>query len=117
MPFLRRRRSRRERVRRHVRDLRERLPEPPDLPDFPDVPSLREIRVPGRSKRSASQDSPLLSLAGGLLLGLLVGIVVAFVLIARGENEDASSQRQTGITLLPEQSEESRASSTASTGI
>lgn len=72
-----------------------------DLPEVPRLPSAPDINVPRRLSRETSTESPALSLAGGLLLGLLVGIVVAVILIARSEDEESASARQTGITLLP----------------
>jgi hypothetical protein len=111
MRLIRRRRSRRQRVKNQLKDFRKRaqsvsLPSRPDLPDLPELPSkpslpeLPELRVPKRVSRDSSGDTPFLSLTGGLLLGLLVGVIVAGILIGRRHDGDSASQRQTGIKLL-----------------
>ncbi|MEZ4522582.1 MAG: hypothetical protein R3A46_13195 [Thermomicrobiales bacterium] len=93
------------------------MPAASDLPDsirseMPDLDVRRRI-----SRDSGSSESPMLSLAGGLLLGLLVGIVVAVLLIARNEEEGASSERQTGITLLTDHGPDDQSSSSESTAV
>jgi len=110
MTIFRRRRSRMQRVTKRARELRRNLPSPPDVPNLelpslsiPELPSLPErpqLDVRKRVSRDSSSDTALLSLAGGLLLGLFVGIVVAVILISRTEDEEGSSARHTGITLL-----------------
>lgn len=112
MTLFRRRRSRIQRARRRARELGRRLPSTPEIPSF-DVPSVSRPELPSlpskpsldirkRVSRDTSGDTPLLSLAGGLMLGLFVGIIVAVILISRSEDEESSSARHTGITLLPQ---------------
>ena len=81
------------------------------------MPNIPSVQIQ-RSRRSSYGDTPALSLAGGLLLGLFVGILVAAILIGRSSDEDTANARQTGITLLPNQDSESGEDtrSAASTG-
>lgn len=112
MTLFRRRRSRLQRVTDTAKKVQNRLPSTPALPsismpdisrpELPSLPSKPSLNVRKRVSRD-SGDSPMLSLAGGLLLGLFVGIIVAVVLISRSEDEESSSARHTGITLLPQQ--------------
>lgn len=126
MTIFRRRRSRIQRVKQGASALRGRLPSKPamgsfevpqvSLPARPTLPKSPKLNVRKRVSRDRSGDTPLLSLAGGLLLGLFVGIVVAVILISRGDNEDAWHARHTGITLLPHQNEDEAAGDTSAAG-
>lgn len=119
MTLFKRRHSRYARASKRARALQQRLPSAPDIPEIPNVTlpsvdasklrdlSARQVRgMRKRVSRDTGGDTPMLSLAGGLLLGLLVGVVVAVILISRGEGEGAAQARPTGITLLPAQGEE-----------
>jgi hypothetical protein len=115
MRLIGRRRSRRQRVKKQLKELRKSVPasvslpsmsDLPDLPSMPKKPSLPkvpEVRVPKRLSRDTGGDTPFLSLTGGLLLGLVVGMIVAAILLSRRDEGSTASQRQTGITLLPNQ--------------
>ncbi len=128
MTLIRRKKSRLQRATETARNLQQRLPSPPDLPELsapeikrpelPSLPSAPALDVRKRVSRDTGGDTPLLSLAGGLLLGLFVGIIVAVILISRSEDEESSSARHTGITLLPHQGSDaaSEEPSTAVTG-
>lgn len=132
MTLFRRRKSRLQQVADTARSVQKRLPSTSDLPDIslpdisrpelpsmPSAPSMPSIEVRKRVRRDSRDDSPMLSLAGGLLLGLFVGIIVAVVLISRSEDEESSSGRHTGITLLPQhdgEEEPNRDKSAAVTG-
>jgi hypothetical protein len=71
--------------------------------------------MPHRLRRETGGDTPRLSFAGGLLLGLLVGIVVAGILLNRRDEEAVERRRPTGITLLPHRKgEEARPESRSS---
>lgn len=95
MRLIRRRRSRRERLMLQIEDLRKRAPSMPELPDLP------EVHLPRKLTRDTRGDTPRLSFAGGVLLGLLVGIVVAGILLNRRDEDAVERRRPTGITLLP----------------
>lgn len=113
--LIRRRRSRRERVARQLKELRKNvpssisLPERPELPDLPELPkkpslpAIPEVHLPRRQARDTSGDTPFLSMTGGLLLGLVVGMIVAAILLSRREDGAGETRRPTGITLLPNQ--------------
>jgi len=135
MTIFRRRRSRVERLARGVKQARKRLPstpgipsvdlsniqrpELPDIPSMPELPSRPQLDIRKRVSRDSSADTPMLSLAGGLLLGIFVGIVVAVILISRNDGDESSSARHTRITLLPQRDGESEATedkSAAETG-
>jgi hypothetical protein len=68
---------------------------------MPDLPSLPEVHVPRRLQRDTRGDTPRLSFAGGMLLGLFVGVVVAAILLNRRDDSAVERRRPTGITLLP----------------
>jgi hypothetical protein len=135
MTIFRRRRSRAERLVRGMKQARKRLPstpsipsvdlsslhrpELPEMPSMPELPSRPHLNVRKRMSRDNSADTPMLSLAGGLLLGIFVGIVVAVILISRNDGDESSSARHTRITLLPHREGEAEASegkSAAGTG-
>jgi len=121
MTLFRRRRSRIQRVTKRARQMRRHLPSTPGMPSFempsvsrpelPSLPSRPKIDVRKRVARDSGGDTPMLSLAGGLLLGLFVGVIVAVILVSRSEDDDASSARHTGITLLPHRDGEGEAAS------
>lgn len=118
MRLIRRRRSRRERLMRKVEDLRKRAPSMPELPELPDRPELPELHMPRRLTRDTRGDTPRLSFAGGVLLGLLVGIVVAGILLNRRDEDAVERRRPTGITLLPHRrGEEAQPASSRSSAV
>jgi len=128
--LIRRRRSRRERVAQQFKELRKNvpaslsLPDRPSLPDLPELPkkpplpAMPEVHLPRRQTRDTSGDTPFLSLTGGLLLGLVVGMIVAAILLNRRENGASGTRRPTRITLLPNQEggDQPRSRSTAGAG-
>lgn len=98
---FRRRKSRRQQLAQRLRDASSRLPSRDHPAAMLDV----------------HQDSASLSFAGGLLLGLLVGIVVVLVLTLRSDSGTEPHVRQTGIKLLPRRREaESQAERPTATG-
>ena len=123
---LRRKRSRLEDVTNKARAVRGRLPARPDVPDLrvpsvsvptlPRLPDRPNLYLRKRVAQDTSSDTPWLSLAGGLLLGLVVGMIVAVILISRGEDDESSNARHTGITLLPSQDDDQVAGDESATG-
>ena len=113
MTLFRRRQTRMDQITRSARAARGHLPSAPDvralkipsveMPALPKLPTRPALNLRKRVSQDSSGDTPWLSLAGGLLLGLVVGMIVAVILISRSEDDDSSGARHTGITLLPSQ--------------
>ncbi|MFW6075730.1 MAG: hypothetical protein ACOC9Y_09050 [Chloroflexota bacterium] len=98
--FFKRRKSRLERARERIQDLAE--------------TGTTEAR--GRVPTGRREDTEHLSFIGGLMLGLVIGVLVAVVLTSRRDGARIARKRQTGIQLLPREEEAAGEDNPAATG-
>lgn len=98
--FFKRRKSRLERTRDRIQNLAE----------------SGKVEARRRTSNDASDDTEHLSFIGGLMLGLVIGVLVAVVVSNRQFQLNEMRKHQTGIQLLPHQDEGSTENNPAATG-